>query len=102
MSTLSAPPTPGVSPLLHFIILYSPPLLMLLSAGLGAFLGDTLSTNTLFYISLVAFGTVVLLYLVCTELLIEAKQAVGEEDRWYITAMIFLGIYVVLVLDLVL
>lgn len=48
---------------------------------------------------MVAFGTVALLFLVCNELLIEAREAQGEDERWYISIMVFVGVYIVIMLD---
>lgn len=84
---------------LRRIALYGPPFIMFLASGLGALLGDTVSHIRAVFIGLVAFGAVALLFLVCNELLIEAHNAQGEEERWWISALVFLGIYVVLVMD---
>lgn len=87
------------APLLHTVALYGPPFVMLLSAGLGALIGEAVQNSPAIFIGLVSFGAVALLFLVCNELLVEAKAAQGDEERWWISAMVFLGVYVVLVLD---
>jgi hypothetical protein len=50
-------------------------------------------------VSFVSFGIVALLTLVCTELLIEARNAQGDEEIWWITMAIFLGVYLVLIMS---
>ena len=47
-------------------------------------------------ITLVAIGAVALLSLAFNELIVEARQAQGEKERWYIGFMIFLGIWVII------
>jgi hypothetical protein len=51
------------------------------------------------FIAFVAFGVVALLFLVCNELLIEARNAQGEDEKWWISLCIFAGVYVVLLAD---
>ncbi len=68
--------------------MYAPPVVMFFSAGLGAMLA----------FDVVAF-VVALLFLVCNELLIEAKNAQGEDEKWWISLCIFLGIYMVLIVN---
>lgn len=46
-----------------------------------------------------AFGAVTLLALVCNELLIEAKEAQGDDHKWWINILIFAGIYLVLMMS---
>lgn len=82
--------------------LYGPPLLMFVSAGVGASIGDATRQITALFIGMVAFGAVALLFLVCNELLIEAREAQGEDERWWISIMVFVGIYLVLMMDHVL
>ena len=80
------------------LALYIPPSLMLLFSGLGAFIGVLASSVPAVYIALVAFGVIALLALVCNELLIEAREAQGEEGKWYISILIFVGIYIILMM----
>jgi zinc transporter, ZIP family len=89
----------GSSKFANVIALYSPPVVMLIASGLGAAIGAAVQALPVIFIAMVSFGSVALLFLVCNELLIEAREAQGEEDKWYITIMIFLGIYLVLMLD---
>jgi zinc transporter ZupT len=89
----------GSSYTVRMLALYCPPFVMFLSSGIGAVFGGAVQHIDAAFIGLVAFGAVALLFLVCNELLIEAKNAQGEEERWWISAMVFLGIYVVLLMD---
>lgn len=88
----------GSTPLARNLALYIPPLIMFLVAGLGALIGVATYEIPIIYIALVAFGTVALLALVCTELLIEARENQGDDEKWYINIFIFVGIYIVLLL----
>lgn len=83
------------------IALYAPPLLMLFAAGVGGLLGAAADGPGMLAVrvGLVAFGVVSLLGLVCNELLAEARSLQGDEERWWVSAALFLGVYVVLVLD---
>lgn len=83
----------------RMLALYGPPLLMTASAVLGAVVGDATRAVYAIFIALVAFGSVALLFLVCNELLIEAREAQGDDERWWISITVFLGIYIVLMLD---
>ena len=49
-----------------------------------------------------AFGTVALLFLVTHELLIEAHDAQGGVEVWWINTILYVGIFVVLLLNRVL
>ena len=89
----------GSSALARNIALYCPPLIMFLSVGVGAALGNATEKYPILFIGLVAFGVVALLFLVCNELLIEANKAQGEDQRWWISIMVFLGVYIVIILD---
>jgi zinc transporter ZupT len=72
---------------------------MFFAAGLGALMASTVRDIPMCFIAFVAFGVVALLFLVCNELLIEAKNAQGEEEKWWISLCIFLGIYMVLIVN---
>ena len=82
----------------RMVALYAPPLLMFLSAGFGAFLGDAAYSIPAVFVAFVAFGVVALLSLVCNELIIEARAAQGDDELWYIGLTLFAGVYVVLML----
>jgi zinc transporter ZupT len=81
------------------LALYGPPLLMLLASGLGAAIGATVQAIPIIFVAMVSFGAVALLFLVCNELLIEAREAQGDDEKWFISIMVFVGIYLVLMLD---
>ena len=90
----------GSTKLMRDIALYTPPLIMFLSTGIGAALASSAENLPMVYIAFVAFGSVALLYLVCNELLIEAKNAQSEDgERWWISLCIFFGVYLVLIMD---
>jgi zinc transporter ZupT len=89
----------GTTLLRRNIALYGPPLVMFFAAGLGALMANTVRHIPMCFIAFVAFGVVALLFLVCNELLIEAKNAQGEEEKWWISLCIFLGIYMVLIVN---
>jgi hypothetical protein len=52
------------------ITLYSPPMLMFIASGFGAYVADASSSIPALYVAFVAFGVVALLALVCNEQLI--------------------------------
>lgn len=92
----------GSSVTARFCALYGPPLLMLGAAGVSSMIGSAVQSMPLVFISMVSFGTVALLFLVCNELVVEAKEAQGDDEKWYISIMLFAGIFVVLTMDYVL
>lgn len=92
----------GASVIMRNLALYAPPVVMFFSAGLGAMLAATVRHIPVCFIAFVAFGVVALLFLVCNELLIEAKNAQGEDEKWWISICIFLGIYMVLIVNQIL
>jgi len=53
--------------------MYGPPLLMFLASGFGAYLAETARSVPAVYVGFVSFGVVALLFLVCNELIIEAR-----------------------------
>jgi len=77
----------------------SAPLIMLAAAGLGGEIGLMSESNPLAFISFVSFGIIAILFLVCNELLIEAKELQGDDPKWWINGTIFLGIYIVILMD---
>jgi len=92
----------GSSFLSRKLALYLPCLLMFVAAGLGAFVGQSSKSEAIIFVSFVAFGVTALLSLVCTELLIEAREAQGQEPVWWIQIFIFAGVLTVLMLHHVL
>ena len=89
----------GSTPINRMLALLGPPLVMFLASGLGAWLADITTAYPTIYIAFVSFGIIVLLALVCCELLIEAREAQGDEERWYVSALVFVGIYFILMVD---
>jgi zinc transporter ZupT len=77
----------------------SAPLIMLAAAGLGGEIGLMSESNPLAFVSFVSFGIIAILFLVCNELLIEAKELQGDDPKWWINGTIFLGIYIVILMD---
>ena len=89
------------SPLLLRIgAIAAPPTVMLLAAMVGGLTGESAGQHPMVLVAIVCFGVVVLLALVCNELLIEAAEG-NRDDTWWVSLMTFVGIYVVLVMDLV-
>lgn len=76
-----------------------PPILMFLSAGLGALLAEVSKATPAVFVGFVAFGVTALISLVCCELVIEANSSQGGEPKWYITATFFLAVWLVLMID---
>jgi ZIP family zinc transporter len=68
----------GSPPLHRYLAILIPPLEMFLASGIGAAVGGATMDIPILYIALVAFGVVALLFLVCNELLIEAKEVQGN------------------------
>ena len=82
---------------------------------MGAAIGGAALGIPIVYVAIVSFGIVALLFLVCNELLIEAKNAqgsvetgiiicfeqcaLGDDEKWWISIMVFLGIFIVLMLS---
>jgi zinc transporter ZupT len=89
----------GSAEWLRNLAIYGPPFVMFFAAGVGAALADSARNSPLVFVAFVAFGVVALLFLVCNELLIEAKSAQGDEERWWISVNIFLGVYMVLMIN---
>ena len=92
----------GSSELVRNLSIVAPPFIMLLASTLGALVGMIVLDHHVFFVIFVSFGVVALLFLVCNELLIEAKSIQGDEEIWWITCMIFVGIYLVLITDILL
>lgn len=89
----------GSSVLLRYACIIVPPFIMLLATVIGALTGSVAKLYPMVFVIFVAFGVIALLYLVFNELLVEAREAQEGEVRWWVTAIIFLGIYCVLMLD---
>ena len=89
----------GSSIFVRYACITVPPLIMLLATVLGSLVGSISKNFPILFVTFVAFGVIALLYLVFNELLVEAREAQEGEVRWWVTAVVFLGIYVVIMLD---
>jgi zinc transporter ZupT len=88
----------GSSQFVRTLTLYSPPLLMFLASGFGAFVAQVSRDVPAVFVAFVSFGIVALLALVCGELLIEARECQGEEAKWYVQLCLFAGVYLVIMM----
>ena len=89
----------GSSQQARYACIIVPPLIMLGATILGAVVGSVSKAYPILFVTFVAFGVIALLYLVFNELLAEAREAQEGDVRWWVTAIIFVGIYVVLMMD---
>jgi len=89
----------GSTVLARKLSLAAPPLIMLLGVVVGIVSGDAARSIEILYAVFISFGVVCLLALVTKELLIEAREAQGSEEKWYVSAMVFAGVFVVLMMD---
>ena len=88
------------SPLLfRYAAISTPPLCMIGGAVVGCFLGDISQSDPIMFVAFVSFGIVALLYLVCNELIIEAREAQDGKNMWWISVNIFVGVYAVLMMN---
>lgn len=92
----------GSSVFVRYACLIAPPLMMLGAALLGAYIGLAARSHAITFVSFISFGIVALLYLVVNELLVEAREAMNEKDTWLASTILFLGVYCVVVVDLIL
>lgn len=89
----------GSSTFVRYASIIVPPLIMLGATVFGAVVGSISKLYPILFVTFVAFGVIALLYLVFNELLAEAREAQEGDVRWWVTAVVFVGIYVVLMLD---
>ena len=89
----------GSSALVRTIALIVPPLFMWGAAVLGAMIGSSSRAYPMLFVGFVAFGIIALLYLVIHELLAEAREAMEGKELWWVNCIVFLGIWVVLLID---
>ena len=92
----------GASRVSRLVTVFVPPCVLLIAAVIGAALGDISSSSPAAFTAFVAFGVVALLFLVTHELLIEAHDAQGGKEVWWINVVLFVGVFVVLLLNRVL
>jgi len=88
----------GSSKIKRVAATYLPPLVMWAAAVLGGYIANSTRDEPLVFVSFVAFGVVALLFLVCNELLIEAREAQGEDGKWWISIWVFVAVWLVLVM----
>ena len=91
----------GSSEDMRAVFIYVPPLIMFFSSGFGSWLvaSGQFGEASAVFIGFVAFAVICLVGLVCGELLIEAREAQGENEQWWVNAFVFLGVYAVLIID---
>jgi zinc transporter, ZIP family len=89
----------GSSLFVRYACIIVPPLIMLGATVCGAVVGSISKSFPILFVTFVAFGVIALLYLVFNELLAEAREAQEGDVRWWVTAVVFVGIYVVLMID---
>jgi len=66
----------------------------------GGLCGEAARAHPVAFVAFLSFGVVALLYLVCNELLIDARENLKGQEQWWSAMVLFLGVYSVLVLDL--
>lgn len=89
----------GSSLLARQLAVVIPPLIMFLSSGLGAAAAGYSEGLPAAFVAFVAFGVFALISLVCCELVIEAREVQDAEDMWWMELFIFLGIYLVIMIE---
>jgi len=91
----------GSSSIARYMSLIVPPLIMLAASLLGAVAGSAARAHPIAYTGFISFGIVALLYLVVNELLVEAREAQAGQEYWWTALVLFVGIYSVMLLDMV-
>ena len=84
----------GSSSLVRYASVIGPPIIMLFSSSLGALIGTVVMENHIMFVVLVSFGIVALLFLVCNELLIEAKHSQVPTVSFWCSSCSFAPVYV--------
>ena len=88
----------GSTALARTCAIYGPPCVMYLTALFGSAIAiETRNTESVF-VAFVSFGVVSYLYLT-NELVIEAKEAQGDDQKWYINMWIFIGVWLPLITE---
>jgi zinc transporter ZupT len=89
----------GSTIFVRYASILGPPLVMFFATLLGTVLGSGAKAIPILFVTFVSFGIVALLFLVCNELLTEARKVNEEEgEQWWVTAIVFLGVWVVIAL----
>lgn len=89
----------GSSLLYRQLAVIVPPLIMFLASGLGAAAAGYSDGLPAAFIAFVAFGVFALISLICCELIVEAREVQDAEDMWWMELFIFLGIYLVIMIE---
>jgi zinc transporter ZupT len=76
-----------------------PPIIMFLASGLGAAAAGYSDGVPAVFVAFVAFGVFALISLICCELIIEAREVQDAEDMWWMELFIFIGIYLVIMIE---
>lgn len=90
----------GSSKFARLVTVVVPPLFMQTATGVGAVTGMVVKSFPLLFVSFVSFGIVALLYLACNELILEASSALDGKNNWWVTSILFLGVYCVFILNM--
>ena len=90
----------GSSRFTRLITVVIPPLVMQSATFIGAVTGIAVKSIPLLFVSFVSFGIVALLYLACNELILEASSVIDGKNNWWVTSILFLGVYCVFVLNM--
>ena len=90
----------GSTKFVRLVTVIVPPVVMLVASGVGAAVGLSVKSVPVLFISFVSFGIVALLYLACNELIVEAHAASDSSNRWWVSSLIFVGVYCVFVMSL--
>ena len=72
---------------------------MFLASGLGAVLAGFARNTPVIFIAFVAFGVVMLLALACGELIIEAREAQGDNEVWYVSLALYVAVFLTIILN---
>lgn len=91
----------GSSLIARTTVLVMPPLIMLGASVFGALSGSLAREHPVVFIGFISFGIVALLYLVVNELLVEAREAQAGKEYWWTAMVLFVGIYSVVLLDMI-
>jgi ZIP family zinc transporter len=96
----------GSTLFVRYLSIILPPCIMFVSSLLSTYSGYSLKNNAVLYKLFISFGIVALLSLVINELLVEAREITANKSQdnqtWYSGMIIFLGIYAVLLMDMIL
>lgn len=84
---------------LRYLSLLTPPLVMFVFTFVGMLCGSAAAAHAPLFVMFVSFGIVALVCLACNELLWESRQAIGGEDSWQNTVILFVGIFLIIVMD---